>query len=159
MRKYFFQVGVTFLCFISFSCSSILKTNNELLDVNKLPELNDFFENNSQSENFLLTSSGQFSKAYVVICNNIKYSIAVNDSNKIIYISTSDSNFVTLDNIRIGSTQKDFSSFDSSLVYKENGWAYFVKLQSGWNAAFTEGESMTNEPLTRDSKVSFFFKK
>ena len=159
MRKYFFQVGVTFLCFISFSCSFILKTNNELLYVNELPELNDFFENNSQSENFLLTSSGQFSNAYVVIWNNIKYSIAVNDSNKIFYISTSDSNFITSDNIRIGSTQKDFSYFDSSLVYKENGWAYFVKLQSGWNAAFIEGESMTNEPLTKDSKVSFFFKK
>lgn len=129
------------------------------LILEKLPGLNDLFECQFKNESLLLSSSGQSSKSFDIVCNNIHFSISTNDSNKIIFISTNDTNFITSDKIKVGTPLSEFPDYYSPSVNKETGWAYFIKLKSGWNAAFTEGESMTNKPLTQKSKVSFFFKR
>ena len=159
MKKYYFIFCALFLILFFPTCSSSYKLEDNYLILEKLPELNDLFKYQIKTESYLLTLSGQSSKSFDIVYNNIHYSISTNDSNKIIFISTNDTNFITADKIKIGTPLSEFPDHYSPSVNKEAGWAYFIKLKSGWNAAFTEGESMTNKPLTQKSKVSFFFKR
>src|SRR5690606_38224600 len=102
MKKFYFIFCVVFLIFFFPSCSSSNKLEDSYLILEKLPGLNDLFECQFKNESLLLSSSGQSSKSFDIVCNNIHFSISTNDSNKIIFISTNDTNFITSDKIKVG---------------------------------------------------------
>ena len=124
-----------------------------------LPQINDDFYPQIESSIWILISSSQFSKAYLVIYDEIYYTIAVNDINKVSFISTEDELFISPESLKIGGSFADVKALTKNKVIKETGWAYYIPLESGWNAAFVEGEAMTDGILRADSEISFFFKR
>ncbi len=154
--KYFliFSLGILI------SCSTLQTGNiNSTVIIEELPQINDDFYPNTDSISYLMISPSQFSKTYNVNCNNIFYDIAINNLNKVVFISTEDKSFITPEKLMIGNLLSDVQSISKNEMVIENGWANYIKLESGWNAAFVEGKSMTTRMLKEDSKISFFFKR
>jgi hypothetical protein len=111
-----------------------------------------------QENNLSLSSSSQFDKAYKVHINGIEYKIAVNQNNKVNFISTSDPNFETEENFKIGTTYSEVKKSIASDVIKETGYSFKIKLASGWFACFTQGQTMTEDNLQNSSKIKWFQK-
>ena len=109
----------------------------------------------------LLTSSSSInSEAYTVYENGIKYVISVDKNKEINYISTMDKNFMSPEGIRVGnSLQQVLNVADSKNINKEFGWAFFVKLPSGWSVAFTQGKTVTEGKLKNIAEVKWLFKR
>ncbi|MBK7230633.1 MAG: hypothetical protein IPH97_17595 [Ignavibacteriales bacterium] len=153
-------ISVILLLEIFLSCStSETGTKNNPMILDELPNLNNLFHPRGVPDFSLLISSSELSNAYSVNCKNINYYVAVNDFKKVIYISTDDESFVTSEKLNINSTLSDVRNITDNDISIEKGWAFFIPLESGWNAAFVKGESMTDGILDMDSKISFFFKK
>jgi len=144
--------------FLSCSSSNIDNKSKATL-LSELPQINDDFYPQIESSIWILISSSQFSKAYLVIYDEIYYTIAVNDINKVSFISTEDELFISPESLKIGGSFADVKALTKNEVIKENGWAYVILLKSGWNVAFVEGEQMTDGILREDSEISFFFKR
>ena len=158
--KYSLIISSLFFLGVSFSCSTLKnENNNNTILLEELPQIKDDFYPKTDSISYLMISPSQYSKAYNVYCQNISYNIAINDLNKVIFISTQDEAFVTSENLMIGKLLSDVQSISKNKIITESGWAFYIPLESGWNAAFVEGKSMTSRMLKEDSKISFFFKK
>lgn len=110
-----------------------------------------------KTEHHLLVSSSAFYPYRKIKYRNIIYDIAI-DKNKIKFISTSDINFMTDDGFMIGDTVKKLKESGYSEFNEMRGWGYWVKLESGWCAAFCEGDACTDKELNIDSKIKWFFK-
>ena len=163
IMKYYLIISSLVCLGIFLSCSaSETESENSTMILQKLPQINDLFHPRGVSDFSLLISSAQFSRAYSVNCNNIHYYIAVNavgQFKKVVYISTDDKSFVTPEKLKINDFLSDVRNVSDNEILTENGWAFVIPLESGWNAAFVEGESMTDGTLNADSKISFFFKR
>ena len=161
--KYYLIISSLFCLGIFLSCSaSETKSKNSTIILEELPQINDLFHPRGVSDFSLLISPAQFSRAYSVNCKNIHYYIAVNavgQFKKVVYISTDDKSFVTPEKLKINDFLSDVRNVSDNEILTENGWAFVIPLESGWNAAFVEGESMTDGTLNMDSKISFFFKR
>ncbi|MFZ1519299.1 MAG: hypothetical protein WAU11_11015 [Ignavibacteriaceae bacterium] len=145
---------------ILFSCSTLKTENiNGTMIIEELPQIKDDFYPTTDSVSYLMISPSQFSKTYNVNSKNIFYNIAINDFNKVIFISTEDKSFITPEKLMIGNSLSDVQSISKNEIVIENGWANYITLESGWSAAFVEGKSMTSRMLKEDSKISFFFKR
>lgn len=155
---YFFIIIFTLLTLSSCSSSKTF-SKEEVLHLSKLPEINDELIPIGESPWHLMISPSQFVVGYKVFCEGIHYDIGLNSENRVCYISTNDTAFTTNEGLRIGNTLSDVKEVSNQKITKELGWAYYLKLNGGWHAAFVEGESMTDEPLSEDSEINFFFKR
>ena len=143
-----------FLGMFIYSCSS----KKILILGQKLPK--EILQKQEESPPILvMTSASSFNYSYNITVDNIDFFMAVDKDNKIIYIGTTDKNFITSEGINIGSTLQDVMNVSEKSMIKETGWAYYVPLPSGWNAAFTEGEEMTGEEPSEKSNVKWLFKR
>ena len=81
--------------------------------------------------------------------------VALDDTDTIRYIRTSDASFATAEGIRVGSTLEAVRRAGAPAVIPELGWASFTTLPSGWAVAFDEGDGH----LPASSEVKWLFKR
>jgi hypothetical protein len=110
--------------------------------------------NVSDETSYLLTSSGGIDKVFTVAYRGCTYKVKLNPDKTVKMIFTTDENFETTDDIRIGSkwlTVKKYLA--DTIMYSQPGWAKYYLLKSGWKAAFDFRYAITDS-----SKVSFLFR-
>ena len=108
----------------------------------------------------LMTASGGLQPSYDVRHGRIHYTVATDQDRKIIkYVSTRDPAFRTPEGRAAGDALAKVLAAAKSEVVRERGWAFHVRLPSGWSAAFAQGESMTDGELSPSARVCFFFKR
>jgi hypothetical protein len=107
------------------------------------------------SSNFILRGNSELKRAYSFVYNEVTHSVTLDQFGFIDYIESNDPNFKTSEGARVGMKCQELRKLcDENYVVYEKGWAKYVKLQSGWNAAFA-----FDKKVTKDSKVLFLFKR
>ena len=107
----------------------------------------------------IVISAGTITQAYSVILENVLFQVVVNDRNEIVFIMTEDQSFQSREGATMGMSLKEIASLSEGDLVEEPGWAFYYPLPSGWRAAFTVGDSMT-ERLPGDSvPVRWYFKR
>lgn len=159
-------------CFI-FSIPQIVAAQDEEAEekpikpiiLKKMPDVNTAFpvkKRDIEKAHFLsMTASGGMKPAFYTEFKGIRFDVAVASfkSNIISYISTTDTAFKTKEDVMVGDTFEDVLKKAKGEVVKEQGWAFWVRLNSGWNAAFMENLLTEDEAPPPDAKVSFLFKR
>jgi hypothetical protein len=105
-----------------------------------------------------MTASGGIQQSYEVR-HGVHYTVATDSAKVIEYVSTSDPAFRTPEGLAAGDTLEKVLAAAKSEVVREPGWAFYVRLPSGWSAAFVQGQSMTEGELPASAGVCFFFKR
>jgi len=117
-----------------------------------------------QRMTYLLIAPGQMAPQDRITGKNIDFDVALDDSNRIIFISTRAPSFRTPEGLSPRATLKEVLAHGGSSVVYETGWAHYSVLPSGWCAAFLGADFDGNtfrpfQPPGPDSKVAFFFKR
>jgi hypothetical protein len=107
---------------------------------------------------FIMISSAQLEQSYNVIIDDVNYLICKDMENRIKYIETKDFSFITADSVKIGMSFKEVLKHTNNPPRLENGWAFIVSLNSGWNAAFEISKNDFNK-MDFDSTVKWLFKR
>lgn len=113
---------------------------------------------NRRSTTLLMTGSGGLEPAYDVKHNGLEFTVCAHKDMLIHYVSTNDPRFLTPEGIAVEESLKRVLETSNGKLIKEPGWAFYVSLKSGWNAAFVQ-ESMTEGELLPEAKVRFLFKR
>ena len=110
----------------------------------------------------LMIGPSQASPSTKIVNHGIEYTVAVDNSDEIIYISTDSPAFHTPEGFSLGSNLEEILASGGSEVVYETGWAHYSVLPSGWCAAFY-GDLVNNKqlfsPPIGTSKVSYYFKR
>ncbi|MBO6881920.1 hypothetical protein [Winogradskyella sp.] len=112
----------------------------------------DFNVKNSKS---MLVSPSQTKECDVITHKNVEFIVCYNEksSSKIDYIFTNDTNYITSDNIKIGTSFLDVKKLISKTeVSHIPGWAYEIDLPSKWIACFDYQDKIEDS-----SKVKFLY--
>jgi len=123
-----------------------------------LPNLGDRFVF-PQDWKILAISTGQTAPYNPILINKVKYDVAVDNGNTVIYIGTNDPKFSSPEGLSIGSTLEQVLATGAQYPKEESGWGFHTKLPSGWSVGFSVGHHMTEDALQPDSKVLWFFKR
>jgi hypothetical protein len=103
----------------------------------------------------VLDNSASIEKGYEVVFQEISYRVILNGDKTIKAIFTSDKNFITEDNIRVGMPLASIKErLDNKSLRSEPGWAQYYASKTGWSIAFD-----FNSTITDSSKVQFVFKR
>ena len=137
--------------FISIKIDNInLLKIGDTLNLAELPE----------SRNAIVTGSGGLINYYLTKIANIEFDLGINNQGIVQYIGTNDENFITQENLKIGDSYSKIKSINSSEPLYEPGFAFFVKLNSGWKASLKVenfDEEFDKSDLNRE--IVFFFRK
>jgi len=104
-----------------------------------------------------MTAGGNFSEAFDFMVNRVSYTLAVDGAGAVTYISTADKGFTSPEGATVGDTYQTVKKLGTSALVCERGWAFYLPLPSGWNAAFVQGYTMTEGDLSDGAKVKWFF--
>lgn len=162
-----FCLTVCFILSIQHAVAAQSKSSNppgNSIKLKFMPELNAVFPVKKRMlknpANLLMTASGGMEPSFEAEYEGIKFLVAIGyESRRISFISTTDNRFQTGEGIRIGDTLEKVLETSKGEIIKEPGWAFFVRLKSGWNAAFVQGAEITEGELPPGAKVSFLFKR
>lgn len=105
-----------------------------------------------------LVSAGKFSPSTSVKFDGHPFDLVI-EKNDSIYMTTSDSLFVTHENYHVGMTWAEIPNALRKKLQKETGWGYYIELPSGWSLGFCEGASCTDSAPMDSSKVKWIFKR
>ena len=114
--------------------------------------------NKDLSSYYSMSSSGEIEKLFKVSIENVQYSFAIDNPNKIKYIQTKDSNYKSSEGLMIGSTLQKVKKATSYDMITKPGWGYAIYLPSGWYVAFFVGDTGTEFPPSDSIKVGLFYK-
>jgi hypothetical protein len=109
----------------------------------------------------VVADSAQTYPAYRIVRDSIPYLVGFDEKkNAIVYICPDDpQKFKTPEGIQVGTSLNDVTAIAKSSPIRRPGWAYVLRLPSGWNAAFLASpHDPTGAPLDSNSKVDFLFK-
>src|ERR1700677_2412847 len=128
-----------------------------------LPQLGDPLPKEAKAEKIdgiqssLMVDSGEILPAYDLLVGDVSYTIC-GDTHGITFISPR-GQFKTSEGIVVGSTLTQVIAIAKTSPIKRMGWAYYLPLPSGWNAAFiASGDDPTIERLPGNTHVSLLFK-
>jgi hypothetical protein len=167
-------VSLLLYCFLFLGCVSNSKESTyqiktdtilfgKIIQLNELPEigvlLDDSIRKAYNRRTELLTSSSQLSPFTNINCKGKDFQLAWNSEGKLIYISTTDSNFLTNDNFKVGTTLSEIKDHQKIEISEMSGWGYFIKLESGWYLGFCVDNSCTGRKIKNSDKVKWIFKK
>jgi hypothetical protein len=107
----------------------------------------------------IMISPSQVAPAYAVLDNGITFIVSVDYDGNLNYISTDDSQFKTLEGLKVGDTLGKAKNYQVDTLNKESGWCFWILLSSSWKAAFIQGSSATEGKLKPNSKIKWFFKR
>jgi hypothetical protein len=135
----------------------------EIPQMNRLPEIGIILDKSirmrfNSNRKLILVNSAQSYPSVSIVCSGKNFELAWNDEGKLIFISTTDSSFVTDDGFRMGSTLKEIKGKQKVDIIKERGWGYSVKLKSGWSTYFCVDSTCTGRELTDADKVNWIYK-
>jgi hypothetical protein len=103
------------------------------------------------SRHVLRTGSGGAWPAYVVETSGGNYEVGVRRA-QVHYVQTADKRFRTPENLRVGSSLADVRRVVREDVTYDPGWAYWVRLPSGWSAALSPDKKPGDH-----AKIRWFF--
>ncbi|AXG71761.1 hypothetical protein KORDIASMS9_04019 [Kordia sp. SMS9] len=118
-------------------------------------ELINLGDHKTQNKKIILVNPSQTKDCDEIIYKGIEFLICYNERQDSIidYIFVNDKNYVTSDNIKIGSTYEDVKKVSSNAeIIDIEGWAKVAYLPSKWIACFN-----FNEVINDSSKVSFLY--
>jgi hypothetical protein len=126
----------------------------------KLPELplgSPIPDGAQKTDAQIMVSPAQFQGEWIWVFDGVKYSIGVDDRETVQYLSTSSTEVVTKEGVRVGQPCAELQRIEGVRVVAWPGWGYVAELPSGWNAAFFLGPSMTErEPVSEDAVAMLF---
>ncbi len=111
------------------------------------------------AQSLVMTSPGSLQKSYAWTSSGTPFQLAVDETGKVVYLSTDAPSFATPENVRVGMSLKDALLLASHGLQKETGWGYYVTLPSGWCAALTRGETMTEQDLDQETPIKWLFRR
>jgi hypothetical protein len=162
MKKLSFVLAVVFCALLASTIAYPQKQSSErkasFKPVKREPRIGDKISGYPKSRYWLMIRSAQTDPAYEVSFNGIEYIVTVNDK-RISAITTRDPRFQTPEGISVGDTLEKVLKISQSELGREPGWAFHVYLKSGWHAAFTQGDSMTEGELAPTAKVKWLFRR
>jgi hypothetical protein len=82
-----------------------------------------------------LISSADIEELFAFELEGCQFELALDESNRVKYVGTSDTNLVSVEGVRIGTILGEAARLAGSQVIYEPGWAVYVPLRDGWNAA------------------------
>ena len=135
------------------------RESSKRLKLKSEPELGMKLPFKRRSTSLLMTRSGSLEPAYEVEHEGLEFTVCAYKDMLIHHVSTKDPRFRTPEGIAVEVSLKEVLDVSKGKLVEESGWAFFVSLKSGWNAAFVQGESMTEGELSPDAKVRFLFKR
>lgn len=106
-----------------------------------------------------LIGCGSISEMYSISRNGVQFLASLDDRSLVSYIETRSPDFITPEGVRVGLMFHDLPAERQLQLRKEPGWAFVVPLASGWNAAFTQGDTMSEGQLAADATVEWLFKR
>lgn len=104
---------------------------------------------NKRESNYIMISSASIKEGSKFIYDNIEYT-AVIESDKLIYVETSDSSYVSSEGFKVGDLINP-----NAEVNEDIGWAYYTQLNNGWYAACYSNCLFGSEQF----RIQWFFKK
>lgn len=125
-----------------------------------VPVIGDILPDSFKTRNHvqILTTSSSSIDSYNWHSETFDCIVGVDEDERINFISTSDQRFITPEGISVGMKLEEVLKTHSGELLADPGWAYFIVLPSGWNAAFTVGYTMTESKPDDTTKVAFLFK-
>ncbi len=126
-----------------------------------MPQFNQPYPLNAQERTYIgyrLISPSDMAKLYKINVNNNEFEVALTKESKIRYIQTYSQDFVTDEGVKVGMTLEDVQNKVNLDVLTLPGWAFVIRFQSGWCAAFIVGDSMTEHFPDKKAEVKFLFK-
>jgi len=167
MRFYLIAIGLI----TGFGCSNKsnenpnqklnLKPLADAIQLMELPYIGEYIVDSirtASNNKMLLINSSDYKPSTTIISNGTSFNLAWDNNNKLIYISTLDTNFTTNEGIKIGSTLIQIKNLQPVEIDKIIGWGHSIKLSSGWSAAFCVDSTCTGRNLIDTDKVNWIFK-
>ena len=105
----------------------------------------------------ILAGPSQIYPAYALEVEGVAFELGVKER-KVAFVRTSSRDFSTPDGVRVGMPLQAVLERGGSGPVMITGWAFVVALPSGWSAAFTHGETQTEEPLPVEATVAWLFR-
>jgi len=157
-------VGLVYSYGINKKSSPVFETKSvtDTIRLNKLPMIGDFLSDSirlTSKNRALLVNSSQISTSTTILNNGIIFDIAWNNDFRVNYIETSDSHFITSENVKVNTTLRKIKDIQNVDIIKMPGWGYYIKLKSGWFVSFCTGKTCTDRELTDDDKVVSIFQR
>ncbi len=141
--------------------SRVSISSAETIQINELPVIGDLINDSiimKCKNKSLLINSSDVSPFATVIYKGLVFDVAWSGDKRVKYLSTSDSHFVTDENVKVNMTLKDIKDILRVEIVKTPGWAYSIKLKSGWNAAFCVDSICTGRAIIDNDKVKWIYK-
>ena len=82
-----------------------------------------------------------------------EFKVVVDEQGDTSKFVTHDSTFITPEGYSVGSYWLEIPLAEQTKVRIENGYGYYLKLQSGWTLGFCAGSECSNKELSDDSRV------
>lgn len=89
----------------------------------------------SKDNSFLMISPASIQQQYRTTIMDVVFAYCIDKNNKIIYLQTSDTSFVTDRGLCVGDRISKYKYFNKKGIVYLPGWSYYLPLKSGWNAA------------------------
>jgi hypothetical protein len=125
-------------------------TRRDATTLSSAPEIGQRFEPTSESIGSMMAASAQTYPSYYASYNQVDYIIGVDDDQRIAWIQTSDSAFLTPDGLKVGDPLDCVMAATNERIRPELGWAWHVPLPSGWHA-------MLNRQFRDNEKFELLF--
>jgi len=112
----------------------------------------------SSKSKLLETGPSSLEPSLDIQYNHINYSVVLSKEKKASFIITWDHAFKTKEGFKIGTLYKDVR-----MKYKGNGryvpgYCYYIKLNSGWNALFSNDKIFEEEKPSDSDSIKGFYK-
>lgn len=128
-------VALTFFVAISAStAASLASPEDERIRLKEVPTVGSVLRPRGESHRELVVASAQTYPMYRATARGLDLIFCVDRENRVRWVSTSDSDFVSPEGLRIGDPITRAAALAGEPVQSEIGWAWYVALPSGWNA-------------------------
>ena len=121
------------------SCDNLSKEKNASISGAKAEKMDSL-----KTPKVSMTSSGSLEPSKDIILDRINFSIVQNKKGDTTFLATRDVNFKTPEGYSVGDQFKDISQLEKNRIHKDPGYGYLIKLNSGWQLGFCEGNSCTD---------------
>ena len=109
-----------------------------------------------ETKKLINTSASETAFHYTLTFNKINFDLGASIKNNILtYISTTDTNFMVDDSIRVGKTLSYIKKTGNDKIQYEYGWGHFIKLKSGWCVGFDY--KYDSRELTDNDTVAYIY--
>ncbi len=162
---------IILILLILFSCSNTTDnkeirtidnlTANDTIQLKAFPTIGDLLADSviqTSNNRMQLASSSQFSPSTTITHQGLFFDLAWDKEGRLTYLSTTDSSFMTEEKVKLNMTLNEIIKIQDVEILSMPGWGYYIKLESGWFAAFCVDSTCTGRELTVNDKVKWIYK-